>query len=503
MATCAQCGKEFDKPFGELSLTCPDCTQAEASREAESEPSLETWLAAARRRVVVAPILIGANILVFGAMAAFGLSLFEPTSQQLLRWGADFGPATLAGEWWRLLSCTFVHVGLVHLALNMWCLWDLGRLAEQTFGRGSFLLLYLLSGLGGSLTSLLWHPLVVSAGASGAIFGVAGGLVTFLSLKKVPAPASAVKKSLTSLAVFVGYNILYGLKQTRIDNAAHLGGLVTGLAIGALLPSQPMARSLAFRRRVALVGAGIGILLLSAAGVASRVHGPFAHLARAERWLAAGQAERAIEELKALVARKPDVAAAHFMLGGLYLEREQHDEAIASLREAVRVEGRNVFFWNNLGVAYLRKQALEEARAAFQKALELNPNFPDAHHNLGLVDYLAGRYDNALAYLRKASELAPNDPTTHWLLGETYLARDSYALAITALQRAVTLKPDFVEAHIALGTAYLRNSQYDLAVAALEKALALDPDNPQAQVNLSLARAAQQASAGKGQKPRQ
>src|SRR3989442_1261055 len=71
----------------------------------------------------------------------------------------------------------FVHFGLLHLALNMWCLVTLGPIAERVFGRGSFLLLYLLSGIAGSTTSLLVHPLIVGAGASGAIFGVAGALV--------------------------------------------------------------------------------------------------------------------------------------------------------------------------------------------------------------------------------------------------------------------------------------------------------------------------------------
>src|SRR5207248_1502986 len=72
---------------------------------------------------------------------------------------------------------TFVHVGLLHLALNMWCLLTLGPIAEGVFGRGLFFLLYLVSGVAGSATSLLVHPLIVGAGASGAIFGVAGALV--------------------------------------------------------------------------------------------------------------------------------------------------------------------------------------------------------------------------------------------------------------------------------------------------------------------------------------
>ena len=111
---------------------------------------------------------------VFIATAVAGVSVIDPSGEALLRWGADFGPRTLSGEPWRLLTSTFLHFGIIHLALNMWCLWALGTLAEPLFGWAAFLLLYLLSGLGGSVLSMLVHPMVVSAGASGAVFEMSG-----------------------------------------------------------------------------------------------------------------------------------------------------------------------------------------------------------------------------------------------------------------------------------------------------------------------------------------
>jgi membrane associated rhomboid family serine protease len=85
-------------------------------------------------RVFVTPAIIIINLTIFAAMLVFGVSPIDPNIEQLLKWGADYGPVTLNGQWWRLLSCAFVHIGALHLALNMWCLWNLGRLAERMFG---------------------------------------------------------------------------------------------------------------------------------------------------------------------------------------------------------------------------------------------------------------------------------------------------------------------------------------------------------------------------------
>src|SRR6059058_5001142 len=158
---------------------------------------------AARPRPTVTRFLVGLNLTVFVAMAVAGVSALDPSGEALLPWGANFGPRTLSGEPWRLLTSTFLHFGIIHLALNMWCLWALGTLAEPLFGWAAFLLLYLLSGLGGSVLSMLVHPMVVSAGASGAVFGVAGGVITFL-LRSDGLKFSVPTKTLGSVVGFVG-----------------------------------------------------------------------------------------------------------------------------------------------------------------------------------------------------------------------------------------------------------------------------------------------------------
>ncbi len=177
----------------------------------------------------ITPILLNLNILVFIVMAFSGVNIFMPESEQLLAWGANFKPATLNGQWWRLFTCYFLHIGIFHLLMNMYALLYIGVLLEPILGTARFLSAYVVAGIGASLTSLLWHDLTISAGASGAIFGMYGVFLAMLTTNHIE--KSARKALLTSIAVFVGYNLLNGIKG-GIDNAAHIGGLLSGVIIG-------------------------------------------------------------------------------------------------------------------------------------------------------------------------------------------------------------------------------------------------------------------------------
>jgi rhomboid protease GluP len=183
----------------------------------------------------ITPILIDLNILIFILMAIKGVNILLPDSQSLLNWGANFRPMTLEGEWWRLITNCFLHIGIFHLLMNMYALLYVGVLLEPHLGRTRFISAYLLTGITASITSLWWHDLTISAGASGAIFGLYGVFLAMLTTNLIE--KTARKALLTSIAVFVGYNLLNGLKG-GIDNAAHIGGLIGGLIIGyTLIPS--------------------------------------------------------------------------------------------------------------------------------------------------------------------------------------------------------------------------------------------------------------------------
>ena len=182
-------------------------------------------LHAATPRVLVTPALVAINVAVFVTMLAMGVGLFGGRPDELLKFGANFGPLTTGGEWWRLVTCTFVHAGIMHIAFNMWALWDSGYLTERLFGNLWFAAIYLFAGVTGSLASMLWRADAVSVGASGAIFGVFGALLAYTIRQHGSIPAEMTNRLRISTSIFVTYSLFYGFAASGIDNAAHLGGL--------------------------------------------------------------------------------------------------------------------------------------------------------------------------------------------------------------------------------------------------------------------------------------
>jgi rhomboid protease GluP len=242
MTNCIRCGRPIDDTTQGTANLCPECRAAFAGTAqpppipASAPPGAPVRTPAYRPPVTIA--IVGINVLVFVAMVLSGVSPMGPTEEQLLRWGADFGPYSLGGQFWRVFTSNYVHIGLFHIVLNMWCLWNLGRLAERMLGPWTYVLTYTACGIAGSLARLWIHPGAVGAGASGAIFGLAGALITALYLGKLPYPGQMLRGLMKSLLSFAGYNLFFGAVVPGIDNSAHIGGLLAGLAIGALLAPQ-------------------------------------------------------------------------------------------------------------------------------------------------------------------------------------------------------------------------------------------------------------------------
>ncbi len=210
----------------------------------------------------VTSAIIAANVVVFLGMTVSGVSPIQPQISDLVKWGANTGMQTLVSQPWRMWTSNYVHIGIVHIALNMWCLWSLGFLAERIFDRWTYFLTYTFCGIAGSLASLGLHPNRFGAGASGAIFGLAGALIAALYLGHLPVPPRALKSTLKSLLTFAAYNLFFGAVFPGIDNSAHIGGLVCGLILGAVmarhLTSPPEERN-SWRNLVFLVA---GVVLL-------------------------------------------------------------------------------------------------------------------------------------------------------------------------------------------------------------------------------------------------
>ena len=259
MPNCISCGRELPPP-GDPQSICPECRDAILARVPSQNP-LPARRSAMLSMMPVTSALIGVNLLVFVAMLLSGVSLIEPQNADLWRWGANIGWHNLTTQSsWRMLASNYVHVGLIHLLLNMWCLWNLGALAERIFDRWTYFLTYTFCGLAGSLASVTLHPTRPGAGASGAIFGLAGALISALYLGKLPVPPRALKSILKSLVTFAAYNLFFGAVVPVIDNTAHIGGLVSGLALGAVLAprltSPPDERN-SWRRFVFIVAGAV------------------------------------------------------------------------------------------------------------------------------------------------------------------------------------------------------------------------------------------------------
>jgi rhomboid protease GluP len=230
-------------------------------------------------------VLLAINCMVFLAMLAKGISPANPTVDQLMRWGANnAGAVIIYGEWWRIVAAMFLHVGFIHLATNMWCLWNLGLLAEPLMGSMGLLAVYILTGAAGNLLSTLVNwvwPIheagnvvfPAGAGASGAVFGIAGALIVLLKSNRLPIPPRELKRLRRSVIYFAAINLVIGFSISagahvissglNIDNMAHLGGFICGLIFAVPMVPRIGSPQSTFQTRLrAAIIMMVGLLVL-------------------------------------------------------------------------------------------------------------------------------------------------------------------------------------------------------------------------------------------------
>jgi rhomboid protease GluP len=214
------------------------------------------------RRAGITQMLIAANVVVFGLMLLTG---HATRPDVLCRFGAMPSPLP-RHEWWRLFSAMFVHVGTLHLLFNMWALTLFGPPVEERHGKLRYLTLYFAAGFLGSALSLTFsHSPSLSAGASGAVFGIFGAWIAFFVRHR---KARGAREQLRSLFFLVGINLFIGISSGgRIDNFAHLGGLAGGFVVATALEQSQRTRGPA-RTLVGLAGYAVvviaGLLAISA-----------------------------------------------------------------------------------------------------------------------------------------------------------------------------------------------------------------------------------------------
>lgn len=250
-------GKKLEWIFGSsfiglsvwmLMLLIPKMDEAHLSRIKEGKPDKEAQedmrdfieFLKPKKGFLITPILIYLNLGIFILMTVSGFGFISFKGFDLLNLGANYGPLVREGEWWRLLTSMFLHGGFMHVLTNLAGLLFVGIFLEPILDWTKFLITYLITGIIASLASIWWYDATVSVGASGAIFGLYGLFIVFMLTKVFPVEFG--KAFLLSAFVFVGYNLLLGLVG-GIDNAAHIGGLLSGFLVGLIL--YPAAKKFA------------------------------------------------------------------------------------------------------------------------------------------------------------------------------------------------------------------------------------------------------------------
>lgn len=176
-------------------------------------------------------ILIITNVLVFLISAMISKNIFDIDSYTLIIMGAKVNVLINQGQIWRLLTCAFLHGGLIHLFFNMYALKILGPQIEFVYGRIRYMTIYLLSALSASIFSYIFGPNSISVGASGAIFGMFGAMLIF-GIKHRKQIGKAYMMNIIQVIVV---NVIIGLSSSNIDNAAHLGGLISGMIVALII----------------------------------------------------------------------------------------------------------------------------------------------------------------------------------------------------------------------------------------------------------------------------
>jgi len=264
------------QPEGEFIPPAPDYVAPQPRRRAVREHGV--W---DPRSAPGTYILLAINIAVYLWMVGHHVNPKMPTDRDLIHYGANNTWLVLHGQWYRLLTATFVHVGLIHLASNMWCLWNLGILGEPLLGPMGILAVYMLTGIAGNLLSMACNIVFthilrdasfliqVGAGASGAVFGIAGILIVLLSNRRLPFPWFELKRLRSSVVQFSLINLAIGVSTmfinvgVHIDNSAHIGGFLCGLALGPpLVPRMTAGRDRYLKRQKATFAAACFVLAL-------------------------------------------------------------------------------------------------------------------------------------------------------------------------------------------------------------------------------------------------
>jgi membrane associated rhomboid family serine protease/Flp pilus assembly protein TadD len=455
--------------------------------------------------------ILAVNALVFALMLYAGAL---KNTDVLLDFGASYSPYLRRGEYWRLVMPMFLHLGWLHLLVNSYALYVLGPILERVYGYGRFALLYVATGVGSALLSMSMSN-NVAAGASGAIFGIAGVMLVTGYLHRDVIPPRWGRVFGRGILPFIVVNLGFGFSVPHIDNWGHLGGLVSGVLLALLIPPpRPVPYGTGPRPVPYGTGPGYevltpapegrpsqGIVLLPLAVVIVAMAATVEHyqtgravnrlLEEGARFRSAHQEARALDLFQEAARRAPRDERPHEQLGSLYLEQKQFDKAIREFEQAVQLSPGSPRPRLGLGLAYYLKGEPRKAQQIFEAVLGQNPQTADGQRLLADLYAEQKLYADAIRHYQEALRLRPDMAEAHnnlaWLLAtsEDPKFRDPRA-ALEHARRAVELtqwkEAGFVDT---LAEAHYANGNFQEAVRTQVKALKLDPDNRELQEHMA------------------
>ncbi len=335
---------------------------------------------------IITQVLLGMLIVVFLAETVLSRSL-NTTLPALVTLGAQVNSLVADGAVWRLLAAMFLHIGIMHLAFNGWALFSLGREVEMFYGPASFAVLYLISGLTGNVAYYLFGTDTLSAGASGAVFGLVGAEVAFFLCNR-SLFGKLGRQRLSNLAGLIAINLLIGFTVSGINNLAHLGGLVSGLLLGL--------------------------------GMAPRYEPEW-------DWGGGAPAPHLVNRTPTWRRLAVVVAAVVILAGGLILGNRHWAGSAAVLQQRAETA--------------ISNSDWTQAQALLERAAAADPTDPNSRYNLGVVCFRQGKLDEAAAAFEAVLALTPDSPDGLFALGLVYAGQDRSAEAQALLERFLAQEP--------------------------------------------------------------
>ncbi len=455
-------------------------------------------------------IILALNFLIFFLMTLADASAHPPLRTFLLRtmtgysadlnlllsFGASSEPLLRQGEYWRVVMPMFLHIGLLHLLINGYALLILGLLLEGVYGFGRFVFIYVAAGIGSSLLSMTFSG-KISAGASGAILGIAGAMLVTGYLHREAVPPRWGRIFGRGIIPSIVLTLLFGLVLRQwIDNWGHLGGLVTGILLALVIP--PPRREAVGGESIeqSLAAAVIPVAVVVLAMVAAAQNYPASRqalrlLEEGERLRSAQQIDQAVAKFREAARLAPHDERPHEGLGVICLEQKRTPEAIQEYEQALRLNPASPRALLGLAVALERQGELVKARQLFEAVLGRNPATPEGNELLADVCLEQKLYPEAVRHYQEALRLSPDMAVAHnnlaWLLAtseDPHFRDPKQALehARSAVELSKWKEATFIDT---LAEALYASGNFQEAVRVQTKALVLDPHNREYQDHMA------------------